>query len=250
MSSILKALRKIEEQKRSVDHVAPDLTVDQGAVPVKTSPVLPLLTGVALGALVVAVTFLWLARDPADPLVSPVQPPPAEQNHQAVTQPTTGQPGSTLPPPATDSAAAPRSALPPDRVGFSEKIPVVTLKPEPLAVAPRPRPVQAVAQPVTQPATPLGKAVKAAAASPVAEAQTPPPAAAVVPQSPETAEWPVLLVTEIFYQDDHLNSMAVVNDLPVMVGTQVDSAVVKEILPDSVVFTRGDKTLTVAVIRP
>jgi hypothetical protein len=59
-----------------------------------------------------------------------------------------------------------------------------------------------------------------------------------------------LLVSEIFYQQDSANSMAVVNDLPVMVGSQVDSAVVAEILPDSVVFKIGDKTYAVDQSNP
>ena len=45
-----------------------------------------------------------------------------------------------------------------------------------------------------------------------------------------------LLVSEIFYSEDPNNSMAVVNDLPVMVGSFVETAEVKEILADSVRF--------------
>ena len=58
-----------------------------------------------------------------------------------------------------------------------------------------------------------------------------------------------LLVTEIFFQKDSDNSMAVVNDLPVMIGTYVDSAVVTEIRPDRVLFKLGGKTYTVTVPR-
>jgi hypothetical protein len=60
----------------------------------------------------------------------------------------------------------------------------------------------------------------------------------------------ILQVTEIFYQDDSANSMAVVNDLPVMVGTQVESAVVSEIQPDRVIFKVGDKTYSIAGVKP
>ena len=59
-----------------------------------------------------------------------------------------------------------------------------------------------------------------------------------------------LKVTEVFYQDDPANSMAVVNDLPVMIGTFVDSAVVLEIRSDKVVFKIGDDSYDVPVTPP
>jgi general secretion pathway protein B len=58
-----------------------------------------------------------------------------------------------------------------------------------------------------------------------------------------------LSVTEIFYQDA-VNSMAVVNDLPVMVGSHVDAAVVTEILTDRVLFEIDGKVYSVSVPHP
>ena len=75
------------------------------------------------------------------------------------------------------------------------------------------------------------------------------PVAIVAPTAPtvstELPEGVSLLVTEIFFQGDSTNSMAVVNDLPVMIGTQVDAATVIEIHPDRVLFKLDGKTYTV-----
>ena len=57
----------------------------------------------------------------------------------------------------------------------------------------------------------------------------------------------LLKVSETFYYDDPANSMAVVNDLPVMIGTFVDSAVVQEIHSDKVVFKIDAQTYDVPV---
>ena len=69
---------------------------------------------------------------------------------------------------------------------------------------------------------------------------------------PETVALPDgirLNVTEIFYQDA-VNSMAVVNDLPVMVGSHVDSAVVTEIRADRVLFEIDGKVYPVSALQP
>jgi hypothetical protein len=58
-----------------------------------------------------------------------------------------------------------------------------------------------------------------------------------------------LNVTEIFYQDA-VNSMAVVNDLPVMVGSHVDAAVVTEIRTDRVLFEIDGKVYSVSTPHP
>ena len=63
MSSILKALRKIEEEKRVANHAAPDLRMDQGNPGQKPRPYLPLAAGIALGAVCVSLFSLWLSSD-------------------------------------------------------------------------------------------------------------------------------------------------------------------------------------------
>lgn len=58
-----------------------------------------------------------------------------------------------------------------------------------------------------------------------------------------------LLVSEIYYQGD-LDSMAVVNDLPVMVGSHIDSALVTEIQVDRVLFDIDGKVFAVSLQKP
>ncbi len=57
-------------------------------------------------------------------------------------------------------------------------------------------------------------------------------------------------MSEIFHQKDNANSMAVVNDLPVMLGTYVDSALVKAINKDSVEFEFNGNSFLVPVSEP
>jgi len=58
-----------------------------------------------------------------------------------------------------------------------------------------------------------------------------------------------LIVTEIFYQDA-VNSMAVVNDLPVMVGSHIDSAVITAIDVDRVLFEIDGNVYAVSASQP
>ena len=85
MSSILKALRKVGEEKRVDQHAAPDLRLDQGITPVKSKLFLPLLIGIVLGAVVIAPLFLLASKESA--LVTkayPVAKIPPVKNAQAV----------------------------------------------------------------------------------------------------------------------------------------------------------------------
>lgn len=54
-----------------------------------------------------------------------------------------------------------------------------------------------------------------------------------------------LQVSGIVYQEDPHGRMAVVNDLPVMEGTAIAGAVVEEILPDRVRFSRDGTSFEV-----
>ena len=67
MSSILKALRKLEEEKRGGKLEAPDLRVDQGQSAAVGKSLLPLIVGVVLGALVVGLIFFWPTGTPQKP---------------------------------------------------------------------------------------------------------------------------------------------------------------------------------------
>ncbi len=53
---------------------------------------------------------------------------------------------------------------------------------------------------------------------------------------PQLAPKLTFQVTEIFYSQEDGGSMAIVNDLPVMEGTWIDGVLLKEIQPDQVIF--------------
>ena len=203
MSSILKSLRKIEEEKRGAVRAAPDLRVDQGFAPAKSKQLLSLLTGLALGAVIVGLFFLWSTR----PTAPVVKDQPQTKTNEAVSA-TKQEPKTSAAGPAERVVAPAKKEQKPD-VPIVVSIPAKTIQTPP--------------------------AVMVAATAPTVSSELPGGIS--------------LLVTEIFFQDDSASSMAVVNDLPVMIGTHVDSAVVTEIRPDRVLFKLDGKTYTVTVPR-
>ena len=239
MSSILKALRKLEEEKRGGKLEAPDLQVDQGRPDTTGRPFIPLLIGAVLGILLIGLFFLWPIGSqywldllqgespvPAAPAVAPVQPLP-----QAVVE----QPAVAAP-----AKPVPRTSVP---ASVEPETPVAT------------------AAAVTEPVMPQVKPASGSATISQSKNHEPAGAAATAQQSgivvqqelsPDSAKLPAgisLLVSEIFYLDD-INSMAVVNDLPVMIGSHVDSAVVTAIHADRVLFEIDGKAYTVSLSQP
>ena len=253
MSSILKSLRKIEEEKRGAGHAAPDLRVDQGFVPAKSKQLLPLLTGLTLGAVIVGLFFLWPSKptlpDVKNQPLSIVKNQPPTNANEAVPavkpEPKTSdviQEERVVTPVTTDNSSRKADLVEPS------KTPVVTLPSEPVTATEDNSKIAPVA--VSKPSVKKEQApdVSKVASKSTTSIQTP-PVAIVAPTAPtvstELPEGVSLLVTEIFFQDDSNNSMAVVNDLPVMIGTQVDAATVTEIHPDRVLFKLDGKTYTV-----
>jgi len=246
MSSILKALRKVGEEKRVDQHAAPDLKLDQGFASVASKPFLPLLTGIALGALIVGLIFLWAQRG-AEP-VAKVQPDsepkqmipyrqnPVDSAARTIVHSTSNLPVQNL----KDLAEA-------------SKVSVVTLSPEPVIAIESTNKV--VTKPLAKPPVRQQKQAETPTlvSKPATTTQTTLDVAVAKTISMEYSELPQgvsLTVEEIFYQNDNANSMAVVNDLPVMIGSHVDSAVVSEIRPDSVLFKIDNKSYVVALSNP
>jgi hypothetical protein len=236
MSSILKALRKIDEEKRETKQAAPDLRIDQGFAPFKTYPLLLVSAGVVAGAVLVGLFFIWTSDKPAAVVFS-----------QPVLK--------------TEQVNFPRQSLP--ETSPVVEIPIVTLQPEPVAridkltdaIEPSPVTKVVASTPVAVHVPDQYKTSKSATSaldpSIMIQPRAAPDKGAVSPVvSAELPDGVSLLVTDIFFQDDSANSMAVVNDLPVMVGTHVDSAVVTEIRPDSVLFSIGGVTYTLSATTP
>ena len=231
MSSIVKALRKLEEEKRRGKLESPDLRVDQGqSAPVGKS-ILPVVAGIVCGAAIVGLFFLWPAGHvrKRDALQS--------DSTASVTPVVTPQLATVAPPvPETAEALQDRS------VPAKPETPVTDAvsKPAAMPVMRAPNSVTATSSGPRRESTGL---VAPDTAAPVEPAMT------VVQNSvpgesmalPESIN---LVVTEIFYQGG-VNSMAVVNDLPVMVGSHIDSAVVTAIHVDRVLFEINGKVYPV-----
>lgn len=274
MSSILKALRKIEDEKRADKHAAPDLMSDQGLAPVRPKRVKPLLAGVVLGAMIVGGVFLWSSREGAtvsesQPVILPMRDVAVSSSAQG------GGDASNIAPvvgPASSNESLP-TIVPSERslkeLAEASRVSVVTLPPQPVttagssnAAALKPATKPATQPAVTSPAKPEVMPVEVmqnlSAAAVKADKsentlQVMPPVVKVAIARKISAGLPgdvSLQVTEIFFQDDSVNSMAVVNDLPVMVGTQIDSAVVVEIRPDAVFFEIDSATYEVRQSNP
>jgi len=252
MSSILKALRKIEEEKRVASHTAPDLRMDQGKAETKPRPLLPLIAGVALGAVCVGLFFLWSSSDFHE-VAS--QPQPDVQvvvggSNQAV-QPVIVPEETSLVMPLSASPAPTAREKTPEKVVETSKIPEIILPAEPVPAVPT------TSEPIKTLEPPIAFEAQVKSPKVVKDA---PKESTTTTRASKHESLPVkarplpdgvsLKVSDVFYQDDPANSMAVVNDLPVMIGTFVDSAVVLEIRSDKVVFKIGDDTYDVPVTPP
>lgn len=243
MSSILKALRKVGEEKRVDQYAAPDLRLDQGLASVESRPLLPLLTGIALGAVTVGLFFLWVKNEvePAAnvrPSVATVQTASIEKKAVDFAAPA-NFPSESKAPEQSLKALSEAIIVPTVTLSSEPHIVDEDLKGESLPKATVKKQQQPpVASLVSKPATlTLGPTIATATKTPAVE-------------DARLPEGVSLLVTEIFYQQDNANSMAVVNDLPVMIGSHVDSAVVTEVRPEAVLFKIADKVYIVAVSSP
>jgi hypothetical protein len=247
MSSILKALRKIEEEKRVANHAAPDLRMDQGNSGKKVRPYLPLVAGIALGAVCVSLFGLWFSSDTPDIAIQSQQQPmvPVVESKQAVPHAVVAQeeilePSSEKPQtvplqepiiePVAETVKVREVIMP------VEAMPVISMQAEPKKQQPKIVPERKAPLPEV--------VVSESVTTNIAKTTIPEPLGVKPKALPEGV---LLKVSETFYHDDPANSMAVVNDLPVMIGTFVDSAVVQEIHSDKVVFKIDAQTYDVLV---
>jgi len=225
MSSILKALRKLEEEKRGGKLEAPDLRVDQGQSVAASKSLLPLIVGVVLGALIVGLVFFWPTGS--------IQKPEVVQNVTPTAVSPVIEPPVASPQVVTDPPPAPQTAKP-------LQVTTAPAKPEASVAPVVSEPV--LSRPVRMIPAPADIAKPAASVEVVVQQELPPETVAL----PDGIR---LNVTEIFYQDA-VNSMAVVNDLPVMVGSHVDAAIVTEIRTDRVLFEIDGKVYPVSALQP
>ncbi len=266
MSSILKSLKKLEEEKAGQKQGSVDVSRDilKGDIPrckAKGTPVWPLLLLLVL----LGVGGILLLRSPSPQPVATATAPTAEAKPAvAKVEP------ATQPPPATEGTGSPGAGTTLELVSASKET-AEALKTTAAAlqntaavlkdkvVVPREAvvvaPVAAKPKIAVKPAP--AKEVETKAAVVQAEEKkidlasvfpAPPPKVKPVPVPPEArdAVWslnnrkgttkPVLKVSEIHWRNDVRERLAVVNDLPVMEGVVIDGAKVDRIFKDRIRF--------------
>jgi general secretion pathway protein B len=213
VSSILKALRKLEEEKSRSREGTPDIARDI----LKRGPrrkAFPWMTFASVAVLVLAFAltgYILMGKSEFQ------EPPQTQAIHEM--------------PPAQSPAPA---------VSSSEQKNVL----QPVS-APAPPTVAARKTPTKIPAGPALSAEPKAAPEPVRTAPAPRPAAKEI-----VDPLPALTLTGIAFQEDRESRLAVINDLPVMEGTVIAGARVVEISEDRVRFNYSGRSFEVLLDGP
>lgn len=224
MSSILKALRKLEEERARQRETAPEIATSILRVAARRK-LLPLWLwpGVVVGGMLLAAALFWgLRPEPATP-VAPVVPTataPAVQRSSSADAIIEEVLDTRVP--AVPVAAARRT--PPAPVVQSSQSRRLPPSASPSTVTTPPTVVTAPVVPVTSDPT------------------TVPPLKSTQPLAGAHSQ-PV--VSAIAWQEDRASRMAVVNGLPVMEGELVGTAMIEEIQADGVVFSENGQHFSV-----
>jgi len=210
MSSILKALRRLEEERARKSSVAPEIAASLLRHSPQRSSTSPWLWPAAFfvaGLLLAALFWLWRPSASAPQIVAspptaapPFASTPTEQGGELIIEEVIDQRKPVLIPAAT---------------------PAVTPKALPAAIVDLP------AVTVASESLPLAQSSKTISTA-MEERQSP-------------------VVSAIAWQDDSAGRMAVVDGLPVMTGEFVGNAKVQEIQRDHIVFAEGASLFTVYV---
>lgn len=221
MSSILKALKKLEDEKAAKLGQKVDITKDifgsaRQAAPDFRRPLM--IAGVTVAAVVAGMAYFLTAK----PKAVPVPPSP---------------PAATVP-------AAPAEAPPtPPAQPLSQP-------PQSVSVAPALSPARPAGKGLLSPPRPpeLLTDYPAITAAPraVPSLQTAPAAPVHPPSAPQT----LVTVNGIAYNKDAADRLAVINGIPVGEGKTIGGGIrVEEIMPDRVRFSQGNKSFEVAIGR-
>lgn len=270
MSSILKSLKKLEEEKSGQKQGSSNVSRDilKGDVPKRKSksgpswPVIVLLLALIAGA----VMFM---RSPATVPVADTTPPVTPAQSQVATLPGDEQAAqvqtATTSEPSTAAATAqavvtaskePAEALKTTAAALQDTAAVlkdkVMVPKEAVVVAPVVAKPKKVSRPTPKPVTaPVKEVVASEPEKKIDLARAfPAPAPKIkpvpMPADSRTAVWslanqkgstkPLLKVSEIHWRKDVRERLAVVNDLPVMEGVVIDGAKVDRIFKDRIRF--------------
>jgi hypothetical protein len=284
MSSILKALKKLEEEKAARQGQRVDITKDifgSAQQPAARSP-WPVIAAGAAGVVVLGVVaYLFMAR-PGSRQIPPV-PVPAENRQTATAPAPSPSPLPVQPSQAPPLPTEPASGMTPAAAAPATVMVAPAAPPKAAAVKPMQREAGTVKAPtrslatqkaVTQASAITGGAAKnkgtkapaaipspaqaipvisanhpVISAPPATQQQARPTAPPTAPTAPASASLPTITVSGIAYNKDAADRLAVINGVPVGEGKTVSGAKVEEIMPDKVRFSLGQKTFEVPVGR-
>ena len=253
MSSILKALKKLEEEKAAKQGQRVDITKDifgSAQQPV-TSPRWPLIAAGAAGAVALGVVaYLFIAKPGIRP--TPASSPTETRLSAAVPSPTPAVAPFVAPPqpPQEMRPVTPKPA--PPRVVPHTPLKVVAKPKAPSPATSNPAKNSATAKAPAPSRTPVISANHPILSNPPAtQRQIKPaePVATTPAPTPAAAASPKITVSGIAYNKEAADRLAVINGVPVGEGKSVSGVKVEEIMPDKVRFSLGQKIFEVPVGR-
>jgi hypothetical protein len=251
MSSILKALKKLEEEKAAKQGQRVDITKDifgSAQQPV-TGPRWPLIAAGAAGAVVLGVVAsLFFAKPGNRP--TPASAPTETRLSAAVPSPApTVEPFVAPPqPPREMRPVAPKPA--PPRVAPHVPLKVVAKPKAPTPATTSPAKNSATAKAPAPSRTPVISTNHPILGNPPVTPQQVKPAEPVATApAPASAAYPKITVSGIAYNKEAADRLAVINGVPVGEGKSVSGVKVEEIMPDKVRFSLGQKIFEVPVGR-
>lgn len=217
MSSILKALRRLEEERARKSHAPPEIAVSLLRDNFRRRKASFWLWPVVVVAVILgAVLLVWSFRS----LAPPVAIPPVVRTTPAAQPPSAARGGEVIIEEVIDRripAAAPPSSPAEVKVAAPLAAPDASPPPE-TAATPKP--------------------------------PVPPVECVVTPAEPALAERSAPAVSAIAWQEERALRMAVIDGLPVMTGETVGTATVEEIRPDRVIFSAGGESFFVRSSAP
>lgn len=229
MSSILKALKKLEEEKLNPDDEPRRVNVSSDILrqPRDKRANNRLLLGIALIGILIVILLITLLLRPAPKEASIPAATPATTTLPATQPPTSAPPAALQAPPASVPEVQKAPQLPAQPAMPLPATGAKAARPLPQETISLPEPARA---PVTRkfplPELPGSEPLPAQAVPPK---QLPKPQAQTV-DSPE----PRLTLSGIAWNKDSAERLAIINGQPASTGAHIGGAVVEEILPDRV----------------
>lgn len=236
MSSILNALKKLEREKALRREGEIDLSREILHDAMRRRERFPWQWAAAISVMVLlSVMVIALMTRGTAPLQQPqVTPQPAPQQ--------VPQQAETAPPPASGQAVP----------QIVKSMPALTMQRLP---APAPAAGSATSQPAAPVPVPLPKLQQTPSAPPESwpslpataapPAVLPPPARNQAAAAPAASAEPAFSVSGIAWNKDSADRLAIINGQPLTTGSAINGAVVEEILPDRVRFSRDGRTFEI-----